>query len=220
MSGCILTDDPSTNKFVIPAGTLIGPAGFFSFSQTQLGFTLDGAGEKLYFIKPDGSRVLDAVQFEAQADGMSWGRWPDGAADFYPLAARTPGTNNSGIWIGDIVINELMYDPISGNDDDQYVELYNKGTNTISLANWQFTSGITFTFPANASLAPNGYLVVARNLTNLFAKYPNLNSGNTVGNYGGKLSHKGERVALAMPEFLTEHRQRRTSDQHDLCGAG
>ena len=56
-----------------------------------------------------------------------------------------------------------MYDPISGNDDDQYVELYNKGTNTISLANWQFTSGISFTFPANASLAPNGYLVVARN---------------------------------------------------------
>ena len=26
LSGCILTDDPSTNKFVIPAGTLIGPA--------------------------------------------------------------------------------------------------------------------------------------------------------------------------------------------------
>ena len=58
---------------------------------------------------------------------MSWGRWPDGAADFYPLAARTPGTNNSAIWIGDIVINELMYDPISGNDDDQYIELYQQG---------------------------------------------------------------------------------------------
>ena len=203
LSGCILTDDPSTNKFVIPAATLIGPAGFVSFSQTQLGFTLDGSGEKLYFIKPDGSRVLDAVQFEAQADGMSWGRWPDGAADFYPMAARTPGTNNSGIWIGDIVINELMYDPISGNDDDQYIELYNKETNTISLANWQFTVGVSFTFPANISLAPGGYLVVARNQTNLFAKYPNLNAANTVGNYGGTLSHKGERLALAMPQFLT-----------------
>ena len=45
--------------------------------------------------------------------------------------------------------------------------------------------------------------MVARNQTNLFAKYPNLNAANTVGNYTGKLSHKGERVALAMPQFLT-----------------
>ena len=33
VSGCILTDDPTTNKFVIPAGTVIGPAGFISFTQ-------------------------------------------------------------------------------------------------------------------------------------------------------------------------------------------
>ena len=32
VSGCILTDDPTTNKFVIPAGTVIGPAGFVSFT--------------------------------------------------------------------------------------------------------------------------------------------------------------------------------------------
>jgi hypothetical protein len=94
-----------------------------------------------------------------------------------------------------------MYDPISGNNDDQYIELYNKGTNTVNLTGWQFTSGVTFTFP-NVTLAPNGYLVVARNLTNLFAKYPNLNSGNTVGNYGGKLSHNGELVMLSMPQTL------------------
>ena len=195
VSGCILTDDPSTNKFVIPSGTVIGPAGFVSFTQSQFGFTLNGAGETLYFIKPDGSRILDAVQFGAQANGVSYGRWPDGANDFYAFTTNTPGTNNSAIWIGDIVINELMYDPISGNDDDQYIELYNKGTNTVNLAGWQFTSGVTFTFP-NITIAPNGYLVVANNLTNLFAKYPNLNSGNTVGNYGGKLSHNGELIDL------------------------
>jgi len=155
----------------------------------------------LYFIKPDGSRILDAVQFGAQADGVSYGRWPDGANDFYAFTTNTPGTNNSTILIGDIVINELMYDPISGNDDDQYIELYNKGTNTINLAGWQFTSGVTFTFP-KITIAPNGYLVLANNLTNLFAKHPNLNSGNTVGNYGGKLSHNGEQLTLFMPQTL------------------
>jgi len=201
VSGCILTDDPTTNKFVIPNGTVLGPGGFVSFTQSQFGFTLNGAGETLYFIQTNNVRVLDAVQFGAQADGVSYGRWPDGANDFYAFTSRTPGTNNSAIWIGDIVINELMYNPISGNDDDQYIELYNKGTNTVNLAGWQFTSGVTFTFPS-VTIAPNAYLVVARNLTNLFAKYANFYTANTVGEYSGKLSHGGELVALAMPQML------------------
>ncbi|MFZ0828260.1 MAG: lamin tail domain-containing protein [Verrucomicrobiia bacterium] len=219
VSGCILTDDPTTDKFVIPSGTFIGPAGFVSFTQSQFGFTLDGAGETLYFIKPDGSRVLDAVQFGAQADGVSYGRWPDGANDFYAFVANTPGTNNSAILIGDIVINELMYDPISGNDDDQYIELYNQGTNTVNLSGWQFTSGVTFTFP-NVTLAPNGYLVVARNLTNLIAKYSNLNSGNTVGNYGGKLSHNGERLMLSMPQTLNTNTPILVAEDQVTYGTG
>ena len=84
-----------TNMSFRPAPPLV-PAGFVSFN-ASLGFTLNPAGDTIYFIKPDGSRVLDAVQFEAQADGVSYGRWPDGANDFYPLQSPTPGTNNSAI---------------------------------------------------------------------------------------------------------------------------
>jgi regulation of enolase protein 1 (concanavalin A-like superfamily) len=200
ISGCILTDDSTTNKFVIPAGTVIGPAGFISF--THFNFTLNGAGETLYFIKPDGSRILDAVQFGPQANGVSFGRWPDGANDFYAFTTNTPGAGNSPILIGNIVINELMYDPISGSDDDQYIELYNQGTNAVNLNGWQFTTGVTFTFP-NITIAANGFVVVAKNMTNLFAKYSNLNSGNTVGNYSGKLSHNGELLTLCSPQMLT-----------------
>jgi regulation of enolase protein 1 (concanavalin A-like superfamily) len=202
LSGCVLTDSPDTNRFIIPPGTLIGPGGFVSFDRTQLGFDLNGAGGTLYFINPDHSRFLDALQFQPEADGVSYGRWPDGANDFYALASATPKDHNSAIWIGDIVINELMYAPISGNDDDQYIELFNKGTNIVNLGNWQFNSGITFTFPANVTLAPNSYLVLARSQTNLFARYPNLNPANTLGNYGGKLSHKGETLSLLMPQLL------------------
>ena len=200
VSGCVLTDDTTTNKFVIPSGTVIGPAGFVSFSESQFGFTLDGQGETLYFINPERSRVLDAVQFGAQADGVSWGRWPDGANDFYAFTTNTPGTNNSPILIGNIVINELMYDPISGSDDDQYIELYNQGTNAVNLAGWEFTAGVTYTFPANSIIPANGYFVVGKNTANLFAHYTNLSSANTYGNYSGKLSHSGELVVLAQPQ--------------------
>ena len=37
-------------------------------------------------------------------------------------------------------------------------------------------------------------------MTNLFAKYPNLNATNTVGNFSGKLSHNGE----SGPDVLAE----------------
>ncbi len=206
VSGCILTDDATTNKFVIPSGTVIGPAGFVAFTDAQFGFTLDGKGETLYFIKkPDNTRVLDAVQFGAQADGVSYGRWPDGANDFYALKANTPGTNNGAVLIGDIAINELMYDPISGNDDDQYIELYNQSTNAVDLGGWQFTAGVNYTLPPNSIIAPNGYVVVGKNTLNLFAHYSNLSAANTYGNYSGKLSHGVELVVLSRPHsyFVT-----------------
>ncbi len=82
--------------------------------------------------------MLDAAEFTGQADGVSWGRWPDGADDFYALQTRTPGAKkNSAIVIGPVAINELMYDPISGSDDDQYIELFNPSSNAVSLAGWQ-----------------------------------------------------------------------------------
>jgi hypothetical protein len=59
-----------------------------------------------------------------------------------------------------------MYDPISGNDDDQYIELYNQGTNTVSLANWQFTAGVTFTFPPTPASAPTATSWSARTRPN------------------------------------------------------
>ncbi|MCX7872666.1 MAG: lamin tail domain-containing protein [Verrucomicrobiae bacterium] len=201
ISGCILTDNPDVNKFVIPQGTKIMPGGFVVFSQSQLGFGLKAGGDTIYFKSPDGERVIDAVRFGPQANGISYGRHPDGADDFYLLKSLTPGAANSGIFIHDVVINEIMYNPISRNDDDQYVELYNKGTNAINLGGWRFVDGINFVFPENTIIQPGGYMVVARNVNNLLSKYPQLNSGNTIGNFDGSLSHNGERIALAMPDY-------------------
>ena len=45
LSGCILTDDITTNRFRIPAGTFLAPLAHLSFNQTELGFALSSAGE-------------------------------------------------------------------------------------------------------------------------------------------------------------------------------
>jgi len=202
ISGCVLSATLASGEFVIPTNTVIGAAGFLFFYQTDLGFAPSPAGDVLLLRSPDRSLILDAISFEPPGPDIAVGRWPDGAADVYPLKAHTPGAGNGAILVGNVVINEIMYKPISGNDDDQYVELYNQGTNMVNLGGWQFTSGITFQFPASTLLYPGGYLVVARNLTNLLARYPNLSQGNTVGNFAGKLPHKGGRLALAEPDSV------------------
>jgi len=201
LSGCSLSDDPKANKFRLPPGTTIAGRGFLAYDQTQLGFGLNPAGGTLYLRNTAGTRVLDAVRYEAQRNGVSFGRLPDGSARLKALAQPTPGTTNSPAYQDDIVINEIMYAPVSLNDDDQYLELYNRGSNAVDLSGWEFVSGISFTFPSNTIIAPDGYFVVARNTSRMLTNYPNLNARNLAGDFSGKLSHQGERLALARPQL-------------------
>jgi hypothetical protein len=200
ISGCILSDNPTTNKFVIPPGTILPPRGFVYYNETNMNFRLSAMGETIYFKNAAQTRILDAVRFAGQENGVATGRFPDGGDQFYRLTAKTPGATNAPIRVSDIVINEIMYNPISLNDDDQYVELYNRGANPVDLTGWQFVSGITFAFASNTIVQPDGYLVVARNASRMMTNYPNLNAGNLVGNFSGKLSHGGERLALAVSD--------------------
>ncbi len=202
LSGCILTDDASTNRFRFPAGTTLGARGFLAVNQDQLGFRLNAAGESLYLISPDGSRVIDAIRFAAQENGVSSGRQPDGAPEQRRLATLTPGAAN-GSWRPEpVVITELMYNPISGDDDDEYLELYNRSAAPLNLSGWRFTAGIDLTLPNGVSLAPGGRFVVAKNIARLRSRHPHLTPANSVGDYSGTLSNGGERVALSMPDAV------------------
>ena len=200
LSGCILTDEATTNKFVIPNGTTIPPRGFVMFDQNQLGFSLSSGGETVYLWNSNHTRLLDVVQFGAQENGVGFGRHPDGAGEFYRLKTLTLGTNNSDILVSSVVINEMMYDPITGDDNDEYVEIYNRTNVAVNIGGWRLEGGVSFTIPTNTIIAANSYLVIAENLTNLLAKYAQLNATNAMGNYNGTLKNSGERVALSMPD--------------------
>jgi len=202
LSGCFLSDDASTNKFRIPDGTQLAPRSFVSFDQNQLGFALGSEGETIYLVSADRTRVLDAVRFGGQENNVSTGRYPNGAPAIRRLATPTPGTANTSVRVEDVVINEIMYHPVSDDDEDQYVELHNRSSASIDLSGWRFTAGIDFEFPSGARIPARGYVVVAKNLPRLLASHAQLNSANAFGDFGGALSQTGERIVLAKPDLV------------------
>ena len=205
ISGLALTDDPDTNKFLIPGGTVLAARSFRAFTEAQLGFALNNDGETLFL--RSGYRVIDAVKYEGQENGKPWGRFPDGAPAFHSLRSATQSTNNAALYVNDIVINEIMYAPTSGDSDEEFIELRNKGTNAVNVGGWKFTDGINFTFPAGIVIPTNGYLVVAKNGARLRTNYAGLTTVNCLGDYGGTLANGGERVALSFPDDVATTNQ-------------
>lgn len=202
LSGSFLTDDATTNKFRIPEGTSIPARGFLSFSEETLGFALNAAGEAIYLIDPSSTRIIDAVSFDGQEAGVSSGRYPDGASDIRRLRGVTPGAPNALWRVEDVVINEIMYSPISQNSADEYVELYNRSAAPVNVGGWRFTAGVNFVIPSGTVIAPDGYLVIAKDAARLISRNPQLTAGNTLGNFSGTLANGGERIALAKPTAI------------------
>jgi len=200
VAGCVLTDAPATNAFVIPPGTSIPPGGHVSFDQDTLGFSLSMHGDDIYLVDTNGNRVLDTVRFPAQANGVATGRWPDGNGELRVLSADSPGGPNARPWRSSVVINEIMFNPISADSDDEYVEIHNTAATNVPIGHWRFTDGIDYAFPPGTVLPAGGYLVVARDAVHLVAKYPQLTAGNTLGDFSGRLSDRGERIVLSRPD--------------------
>ncbi|HKX62562.1 MAG TPA: lamin tail domain-containing protein [Verrucomicrobiae bacterium] len=200
VGGVILTDDPDTNKYVIATGTSIAPQGFLVLTEAQLGFALSASGETLYLKHPSARVVIDVIRFEAQENGVATGRYPDGARGFNRLTQPTPGAPNTTPRAPAVVINELMFDPITGEPDDEYVELHNPLPSSVNVGGWRLRDGISFDIPNGTIIPANGYLVIARNAIRLRSRYPHLNTANCLGNYSGSLANNGERIELNFPD--------------------
>jgi hypothetical protein len=202
LSGCWISDEPAIRKFEIPAGTSIAVHGVLAFDSARLGFRLNAAGATLYFGSADGRRILDAVRYGAQERGVATGRYPDGDPTIRRLARPTFGNPNAAWRQEPVVINEVMFAPISGDPGDQYIELYNRSADPLDLGGWQLRDAVAFTFPTNTAIPGQGYIVVAKDAGRLLGKYPQLNARNTVGEFKGQLSNNGERIVLTRPLTL------------------
>ena len=104
---------------------------------------------------------------------------------------------------GMVKITELMYNPPSGNDDLEFVELFNSGSGLADVSGMRFAQGIDYTFPAGTILAPGQRVVLVHfdplaepAKAQAFEGAYGVTGVSLMGPYLGLLSNSGEQVQM------------------------
>jgi len=237
VSGWYLSDSSGNyRKFGILDETLIGGGEYVVFDEDDINptpwdpgpndFSFSGAfGDDVWLLATDQygnfTRFVDHVEFPAAAGGESFGRWPNGSGELYPMTEPTvdpANGENSGPRVGPVVISEVQYnprvDPFETTDpaDLEFIEIFNPTGAEVDLSDWKIRKGIDFDFPAGAKLASGAAVVVVSfdlddtdKLTAFRQHYgidgPALvNSVQLLGGYSEQLNNAGERVQLQRPD--------------------
>ncbi|MBN1418750.1 MAG: lamin tail domain-containing protein [Planctomycetes bacterium] len=175
--------------FVLPARALAAGERLV-LSATEIGFPIV-PDARLFLFTPGRAGVLAAAEVE---DGPT-ARFPDGTGRWLTPDEATPGATNRVTLEEAIVINEIMYKAMGDPEGAcQYVELFNRGDQAVDLSGWQFTDGISYTFPAGTGLGPGEYLVIAADPDRIRADY---GIANVDGPFAGGLDNQGERIEIS-----------------------
>jgi len=94
----------------------------------------------------------------------------------------------------DVVVTELLYNPASVNDDEEFIELYNKGTRKVRVGGWSFTA-VDYVFPAGTVIDPGAAVISAKKPS----LYPTLTAYGPWNN-GTGLKNDGETVTVLNAE--------------------
>lgn len=214
-------DQDDLKKWAIPS-TSIEALGFISFDEitgfhnpTDTGFGLNNDGEQIYLSYLPGppwqDRVIDAVQFKAQEEGVSQSRFPDGSPYWY-RANPTRNSPNQPLPYP-LVIDEVLYAPLEDSNNPEssvlyeYIELWNQSNAPISLGDtenvYRIDGGISFTFQPGTVIQPNGRIVLVSfdpndvNVKDQFLTNFEINDDiNLTGPFEGRISNQGERLAI------------------------
>jgi len=220
IAGWFLTDDPAVPfKYRIPPQTSISPYGLIAFNANQFNafpgtptdFLLSSAGDQAYLFSANTNGQLTGyshgVEFGASFNGVSFGRvLNEIGEEFYPLQVSvTLGQPNSGPRIGPVVFNEVHYHPEPGGCE--FIELLNSAATNVPLFSATFPAntwrlrGVSFTFPTNLTIEPNGLLLVTATNPAAFRALYNVPSAVPIlGPFTGELQNDGENIQLEVPD--------------------
>jgi hypothetical protein len=168
-------DDPAITIYHGPADGGTDPAGWDKSSELgpQEGkFSVFVSGlteESVYFFR----------SFASNAAGTAWA----------PATENFTTTDNTR---PPIVINEVHYDEDNKTVRSEFIELHNTTNETMNLSGWRISSAVNYRIPADTSVEPGGFLVIAENPNTVMAKW----GVGALGPWTGKLDNDGEVIRL------------------------
>ncbi len=224
ISNAIILDGDQYEKYcVIPNGTTLAAgarlviyadsalfAAQFPTVTNKIGplcFKLNNAGQKLV-IRDKDSKFITSVDFYD-----TWQCSTDGNGRTLELVSASSNPNNASSWFAGCmggspgvaynpcvetpIYSEINYNSSTTADAGDWIELYNKNNTPFSLAGWTIKNGDdlnAYTFPANASINANQYLVLYEDAAKFNTQFPSVT--NSMGPIGFSLSNTVDVIRL------------------------
>ncbi|MCA9167343.1 MAG: lamin tail domain-containing protein [Planctomycetales bacterium] len=216
IGGWFITDRvDSLPGYRLPDDNILSPNGFLTFDSSEFRFGLDALdGDSLYLIAADSAgrltHFVDEVHFEAMPPGVSYGRWPDSVGQLFPQAATSFGAVNTGPLLSNLVVSEIHLQPqdpdrggLLTEEDFEFIELYNRGNETIDLSEWTINGNVEWTFAEGTQLAPEASIIVVpfdpqtgTRAVSFRLSFPSAVGAAMVGPWAGSLPDDGGSVRL------------------------
>ena len=234
VTGWVFESKIRKEKLTIKAGTV--PAkGYLVLNATTDFVDSEGAAKELIVSDVGGSYYLygategDESSLLLPSSKLSSGviDLSDGSTAQGALVQATPGAANSALYIGSLVISEIHYHPNEEDlNDVEFLELKNLSETAITpyekLSNgsrgWK-VEGINFEFAATDVIPAGGIVVLfpdslktALGAEKLRTRY-SIDANVVISFYTGKLSNRGETIAVKKPYFYQEDRSNPLNSQ-------
>ncbi len=164
------------------------------YASVTVNFASTTGGDVTLYVIDGSNNVVDSVELSRRAGLDSVQRWPLTSKEWYNTATATQDLANNPDRHTEIVINEIMFATLSRHVQGQYIELHNRSANPVVLTGWRLVDGLDYDFPSGTTLAPGGYLVVAKDPAYITANYGAV--ANLFGPASGSLRRSGELIRL------------------------
>lgn len=190
----------AAQEYTLPSH-VVPAKGRSTLTISTVSFSAPLTGGSIALRNAGNTEIADALSYDALPNNAAFGRFPDGDAYTTELSSATLGSPNTAVKAESIVINEIMYNPISDDAADEFIELYNRSGSSLDISGWKIDGDVSYKIPSGTTIPSHGYLVIAKDELKIIQNYALLTDVNTVGNFSGTLSNSGGILYLKEPLY-------------------